>query len=799
MEEGLKGDEQAVGEYDWWMEYGKVMLAYLALVFVYPSVLFRNYLKGKGRTFWFGFCVTSSMMLISTAVILLGLVHLLNVCVVRILFYGSLIWSISRSMRMPMTARYLVYKVQNHTYGGKLLAVRLRDALVGTVRRALAGLWRVLRRNFVEVALLFALVAYGVLYFSWTPIHTQGYGFSDIIVHHYWTYGLQQGKVFIAGIYPEAMHCMAYAVSTLFGIELYNVILFLQCANIIAFLGSIYLFGREIAGWKGSALVMLGVFLTLKLDTMTEVYIMSRLQASLPQEFGLFAVFLIPAFLLRYLKNARQVSFRGKKTKFYWDENLVVFTLGIAVSISIHFYATVMALFSCLGVIVVWFFKIFHWRRFVPLALSAILSVVLSFGPMLLAFASGIPFQGSIFWALNVMKPDEEEQSLEEFQDQLQKTRVDAQAVEKSPTTPTEPVVQQRESLTQTIGSIWASVVKWVKQAADGVYYGSFKSLYQEDLVKLFLLTSQYAFGLAIVYRLLMAVLRWVLPKRRFPAELFDGYAMVVIICMVFMMAFSPGRSGFPRLIAPDRVCAAGHGFLMCLIALPVDLAGVALSAVLGQKVMSVLSGAAVAAVIYLVISSGNYHGYLYLGGTRYNAAVNVTASIIQNIPKKQYTILSTTDELYQVIDHGFHEELLTFQRKCANQEYYIPTRYLFFYVEKHPIRYGHCHFSNGPAWLARQIYPEKFNNSSVGDRMSGGEISDEIAEKSLLLGSKLSNAYTNIYNREIVESRIARYLASFEKEYPNELNVYYEDEDFICYCLEQNPDRLFNLGLRQF
>ena len=53
-------------------------------------------------------------------------------------------------------------------------------------------------------------------------------------------------------------------------------------------------------------------------------------------------------------------------------------------------------------------------------------------------------------------------------------------------------------------------------------------------------------------------------------------------------------------------------------------------------------------------------------------------------------------------------------------------------------------------------------------------------------------------YNREILESRLAIYLREFQKEYPNELNVYYEDDDFICYCLEQNPNRLFNLGARE-
>lgn len=793
-----------MGEYYWWMECFKVLLAYIVMVFVYPTILFRNYLKGKSRTFWFGFCVTGSLMLITTVVIALGIVHLLNAWVVRILFYGSLIWSITRSVRMPMTLRYLVYKVRNRTYGGKLLALHLRDGVVGVVRRGLEGLWRVVRRDVLELAVLLVLVAYGVLYFSWNPIHTPSYGFSDNIVHHYWAYGLRQGKIFVAGIYPEAMHCMLYAVSTLFGIELYNVLMYLQCANMMVFLVAIYLFGREVVGWKGSALVALALFLTVKLDSVTEIYIMSRLQTSLPQEFGLYTVFLIPAFLMRYLKNAGQVNFCGKKSRFYWDENLVVFALGIAVSISIHFYATIMALFSCMGVIVVWFFKIFHWRRFVPLALSAVLAVVLSFGPMMLAYASGIPFQGSIFWALNVMKDSQENtDTVAETQAPSQQTESEVSSQETTPTTPVEnsvqPNVQPKESLTQMVSRLWESIIKRVKKAADGVYYGSYKSLYTEEWVNLFLLLSKYAFALAIGYRLLRAVLRRLLPKGRFLAELFDGYAIVVVITVVFMMAFSPGRTGFPKLIAPDRVCAAGHGFLMCLTALPVDLAGILFATALGRKIMSVVSAAAVAAVFYLVISGGYYHGYLYLCGTRHNAAVEVTASIIHTIPKEQFTIISTTDELYQVKEYGFHEEIVTFLQQCGDEEYYIPTQYLFFYVEKKPVSYGHAHFSDGPAWLAQQIYDVKFNNSSVGDGMSGGTISDENAERQLILGSKLSNAYTNMDNREIVESRMARYLRRFEKEYPNELNVYYEDEDFVCYCLEQNPDRLFNLGLRGF
>ena len=55
----------------------------------------------------------------------------------------------------------------------------------------------------------------------------------------------------------------------------------------------------------------------------------------------------------------------------------------------------------------------------------------------------------------------------------------------------------------------------------------------------------------------------------------------------------------------------------------------------------------------------GIFHGYLYYELTRYNSVVEVTNSIIENCPKYQYTIISTTEELYQVIESGRHEETL--------------------------------------------------------------------------------------------------------------------------------------------
>ena len=78
----------------WGLEFTKVLNAYFVLMIVYPSFLCRRFLKGKSLTFRFGFCTTVSVLGINTVVLLLGLIHLLNPWVVRILFYGPLAYFI---------------------------------------------------------------------------------------------------------------------------------------------------------------------------------------------------------------------------------------------------------------------------------------------------------------------------------------------------------------------------------------------------------------------------------------------------------------------------------------------------------------------------------------------------------------------------------------------------------------------------------------------------------------------------------------------------------------------------------
>ena len=39
------------------------------------------------------------------------------------------------------------------------------------------------------------------------------------------------------------------------------------------------------------------------------------------------------------------------------------------------------------------------------------------------------------------------------------------------------------------------------------------------------------------------------------------------------------------------------------------------------------------------------------------------------------------------------------------------------------------------------------------------------------------------------------KWVDDFNNLYPNELHVYYEDENFVCYYFRQNPACLYQLG----
>lgn len=797
----------------WILEYGKVFIAYVFLMFIWPLVVFRGLLRGKSLTFQACFCPTCSIVLVNTVVLFLGLFHLLNKWTIWLFFYGVFLFSLLRLI--PFKRKYIetMKKLLNREYGLKMFLSRTNRLLRTTSARFSQKIWLRLKPHPIEYFMLLIIILYGMIYFSWGAFQDYSYGFGDMYVHHSWIYSLTQGKIFSDGVYPEAMHCLLYAMHTLFGIQVYSCNLFLAGVHMIVYLLSAYCMLKEIFRWRGCILISLCLFLILRLDCIDGVFSMSRLQWTLPQEFGLFTQFLCAAFFVRYLRSSHHPK-RGRRTmRGVWDENLLVFGLAISASFSIHFYTTIMAFFLCLCFLAFALRKTFRKTHFLPLLTAAFLGVAVTAVPMVGALASGIPFQGSIDWAMNVIKGSGTKEGRGPNNSATDSagsgtesnagnttgggaagtgssggTVSDSQAPSD---TETPGNAAPRESLADKVVRILKLILtKSTKGVLDNGYY----TIYPKQ-GKIYVLLTILSVLLLGAYKGVTAFVKKYVPDFELDSHSLDGHAPVLLASYVFMFLYAAPLIGLPELVAGSRLCSTIHLLMLTVAVMPLDLIFTILASFFAAKLVHTLCASTLAALCFLVIQSGYYHGYLYYELTRYNSVVDLVEQIIQSYPKNSYTIISPTDELYQVVQYGRHTDLFEFMNHIKyDPEYYIPTEYVFVFAEKNPLQYGQSHFFCGPAWLAQEVYPELYSSfvSQCPD-INCTAISAEIADE-LYHTTQAWPIYTHMENRVILESRAYFWCQDFARLYTYETNVYYEDDDIICYRIRQNPQRLFNM-----
>ena len=828
----------------WGLEFTKVLGAYFVLMIVYPSFLCRRFLKGKSLTFRFGFCTTVSVLGINTVVLLLGLIHLLNPWVVRILFYGPLAYFIVKKILSGKADFPMLLHVLNGTFGIRQFFLKsgkkLQRKCAGILKR---GFQRV-KGHFAEYGLLFVLLVFGCMYFSYGAFQDYSYGFGDIYPHNQWIYALTQGQIFSDGVYPEGMHCFIYAMHTLFGIRIYSCMLFTQGIHVMVFLLSAYLFLKEIFRFRFTPHFALALFLTLDVVCIDSVFGMSRLQWTIPQEFGMYAMFLCPAFLIRYLNTPKEEirlpqNKWGKKLQFlkkaYYNENLLVFMLAIAVTLAVHFYPTIMAFFLCVAFVPVLFSRIFKSTRFVSLVGAVLVGVLIAVVPMVGALASGIPFQGSINWAMNVingvegaasgyMAPDEETDGSGsdvgdgsgsadgQGNDGLENGGAGSDATGGSGTDANgnQGAGGENSGACSADGStaggktpqppkepLFTRLKAFILKEANALYRAGYVTLYKEQRADGFLKMTALALAVFAFCRILAMLLRFVFHRKGIQAGMFDHYLSLTLSTVIFIGMYCAEALGLPALIAGARLCSSIQLLLTAMCMIPVDAAFTLLAVFLSGAVMKTAALLFTGAVYVFTNMTGTFHGYLYYELTRFNGAVMSTYRITETLPHNSYTIVSPVDELYQVIQYGLHEEAVNFVNECTKDDYTIPTEYVFLFVEKHPLGYAQSHFFGGPSWLAAEKYPALYeSNVSQCPAIFTATISPELAEPPFYAFPISSAAYSDLLSRTVVESRLQKWCESFEKLYPGELKTYYEDKNFVCYYFRQNPACLYELAI---
>jgi len=138
-----------------YIEFVKVIAAYVTLLYIWPSVVFYKYLKGKGMTFRFLFCSTVQIVLINSIVLGLGLFQILNVWLVRGLFFGAFIFSMGNLLCQQIRQeKSVVESVQVEYCCGKVFFEQILRSAVKKGKK----LWYFYKESLTEYLLLIVIL-----------------------------------------------------------------------------------------------------------------------------------------------------------------------------------------------------------------------------------------------------------------------------------------------------------------------------------------------------------------------------------------------------------------------------------------------------------------------------------------------------------------------------------------------------------------------------------------------------------------------------------------------------------------
>ena len=174
-----------------YVESMKVLAAYAALLYIWPSIIFRRRLKGTGLTFRFAFCSTVQIVLLNGAVLGLGLLHILNVWVMRAAFWGALAVSagiplLKKKRNEHRTKARSVKNLMMVNCGWKIFLVHKIEKPLGFVKKE----WQNYKGRLPEYFILTVILLFGMAFFSNGAFQESSYGCMDQYTHHTWILGL---------------------------------------------------------------------------------------------------------------------------------------------------------------------------------------------------------------------------------------------------------------------------------------------------------------------------------------------------------------------------------------------------------------------------------------------------------------------------------------------------------------------------------------------------------------------------------------------------------------------------------
>jgi hypothetical protein len=736
--------------------------------------VWRNHLKNKSYGYRFWFCIITQAALWINLVLLLGFLNVYNHFVtigITIAFYLLVVWNYSdkqlfQRYKKGIAQLWCAYREDRFSkYLAKEIARKLQ-AYYKSIR-SMPG-WDYLRRNIVEVLLLGLLVVYNIWFLSYNVMQYHCYQFSDIPVHQSWIYELEHGTLFSDGIYPFGMHIMIYMIRILFRLDLREIMLYAGAYQTVLLVIGLYLLAKEIFYAKYTPIAV-AIIISFMLNQ-------SRYAASLPQEFGMYAVIGLAYFMIRYLhQDRKKIIMEGDSwlrrlfrinayiNRRYLNSETTLLMLCVALVIAYHFYTAIAAIFLVIAIGLAYLPKILKKQYFIPLMYCGIMGAVIAVLPILSCLAKGIPFQGSMAWATSVITGERgEEDELDyqaELEEKLSKGKVDQSRV--APVTMKEErkeeVVREKDKR-QKVDFTLIHLKEVIINYYNAIFTFGVYTMFGKDATKLMFQCILIGFFCSVLM---------VIPKK-IRNYGHDYTAMIINILLLCTIGAAP-QLKIIELIAAGRASTFAEPFIGFIYMMPIDFTIRFLGGWKNRNYrtfLNFLSVASCVGVALMIVNFGWYHSFFDINQAYYNEAEYILRHIKKSYDKNTYTIVSTTDEYYEVMDYGYHTQLSEFINMVNGKQraFTFPTKYVFFFIEKRVLL---DHFY-GPVEVGLQYAAKEF--------------------------VYFKDTQDYFYQRAIIESQAYYWALKYTEIYPRNFKVYYEDDIYIAYILEQNIYNTYNL-----
>ena len=748
-----------------------IFAAYTGLTVLLPAIMFRRILAGRRLSEQFLMCYTFGNFYIINIVFAVQLLHISGFWTL-VLFTavpGILIWSrVNRvSLReLCMKTGIVCKKILQGSMGIKGFLYRVQNRSMAVLKKAVWLFYCEVVCNTLQWILAGAVIAALFWIYGRQLILTYGYRASDIPVHLNWINQMSRGNLFASGVYPFGFHCMVYYLHAVFGFDTYVILCVFYLVQVffihIVLLAMLKLLCRSLyLPYAGIMVYILGSFWA------RQTY--SRFGSSLPQEFGM--IFVIPSvyFLIRFFQTEKK-NLKNRETKLI----LGCFALAFSLTLAIHFYGTMIAGLCCIGIAAGFCMRFLNKEYFRRIMLTGIISVFLAVLPMGIAFAGGTPLQGSLGWGLSVINggsSDTEDTSENEAAQKQAMEEMAARLIENAQNSNSESV--QTEEIPVITEAPKYSLADKAREIPEKM-----KNLREMMVRRIqeFIINSQeqwcaYAVLAGIAVLLLLGVVFIILRRITYGEMLMSaGFCMGILTLLL-----CAGNLGLPVLMDPAR-CSIYYVYL--LIASMTVLGDGVLYLIFMPRILTIPRNA-ISFILTVSMAAGMIHQGLvktpdFISDYVSNGAYTCLTNIIKENKDETWTIVSANDETQMGLDHGWHYETITFLRKQEHinkdTKLIIPTEKVYFFIEKIPLNYSVVYSGSGQSISKKGASQSLPNSGGIG--MYQGE------------------------GRWILMSRMYYWAQAFMEMYPNEMKVYYESEDFVCYVIPQNMYHQYNFAI---